>query len=101
MAGKLIEVNTSTLKSDVSEIDGELRAVLQGADKLATTLSQLESMWDGNTKQAFSLAVKDDLSRLKELVKALQNLTNKTGAAREEYDRCENAVSQIIASIRV
>lgn len=101
MAGKLIEVNTNTLKSDVSEIDGELRAILQCAEKLASTLSQLEGMWDGNAKQAFSSAVRDDLNRLKELVKAMQNLTGKTGTAREEYDRCENAVSQIIASIRV
>lgn len=101
MAGKLIEVNTNTLKADVSEIDDELRAILQCAEKLVATLSQLESMWDGNAKQAFSLAVKDDLNRLKELVKAMQNLTGKTGEAREEYDRCESAVAQIIASIRV
>ena len=43
----------------------------------------------------------DDLNRLKELVKAMQNLTIKTGDAREEYDRCESAVAQIIASMRV
>ncbi len=101
MAGKLIEVNTNTLKADVSEIDGELRAILQCAEKLTTTLSQLEGMWDGNAKQAFSNAVRDDLNRLRVLVKAVQNLTGKTGAAREEYDRCEATVSQIIASIRV
>jgi len=101
MAGKVIEVNTSTLKSDVSGIVGELRAILQCADKLAETLHQLEGMWDGNAKQAFSAAVQDDLGRLRELVKAMQDLTAKTGGAREEYDKCENAVSQIIASIRV
>lgn len=101
MAGKLIEVNTNTLKANVSEIDGELHAILQCAEKLADILSQLESMWDGNAKQAFSLAVKDDLNRLQELVKAMQNLTDKTGEAREEYDRCESTVAQIIASIRV
>lgn len=101
MAEKLIEVNTSTLKTDVSEIEDELRAILQCAEKLSATLGQLEGMWDGNAKQAFSLAVKEDLNMLKELVKAIQDLTNKTGIAREEYDRCENAVAQIIASIRV
>lgn len=68
MAGKLIEVTTNILKADISEIDSELRAILQCADKLAATLGQLESMWDGSAKEAFSLAVKDDLNRLKELV---------------------------------
>jgi len=101
MAGKVIEVNTNTLRSDVSEIDGELRAILKCADRLKTTLTQLEGMWDGNAKQAFSAAVQDDLRRLKELVKAMQGLTTRTGEAREEYDKCESAVSQIIASIRV
>ena len=101
MAGKLIEVNTNTLKADISEIENELRAILQCAEKLSATLGQLEGMWDGNAKQSFSLAVRDDLNRLKDLVKAMQNLTSKTGTAREEYDRCESTVSQIIASIRV
>lgn len=101
MAGKLIEVNTNILKADVSEIENELQSVLQCAGNLEATLSQLEGMWDGNAKQAFSVAVKDDIDRLKDLVKAMQNLTGKTGTAREEYDRCENSVAQIISSIRV
>lgn len=101
MAGKLIEVNTNILKADISEIESELRAVLKCSERLTATLSQLEGMWDGNAKQAFSTAVRDDINRLKDLVKALQDLTGKTGTAREEYDRCENAVEQIIASIRV
>ena len=101
MAGQIIEVNTSTLKSDVSEIAGELQGISGDATKLEGVLSQLVSMWDGPAKQAFYAAVKDDLGRLRELVKAMQNLTAKTGQAREEYDKCENAVSQIVSSIKV
>lgn len=102
MASTIIEVNTTnTLRSDVSSIDGELREVLRGADRLADTLRQLESMWEGEAKKAFSSAVQDDLRRLRELTKAMQNLTAKTGEARGEYDKCESAVSQIVASIRV
>lgn len=101
MASQIIEVNTNTLKADVSEIAAELTGIRGDADKLEGVLGQLESMWDGNAKQAFSAAVRDDLTRLRELVKAMQDLTGKTGQAREEYDRCENAVEQIISSIRV
>lgn len=101
MAANIIEVNTATLKNDVSEIDGELRGVISEADKLDGILSQLEGMWEGPAKQAFFAAVRDDLGRLRELVKAMQTLTSKTGEAREEYDRCENAVAQIVASIKV
>ncbi|NBI65374.1 hypothetical protein D1646_00835 [Pseudoflavonifractor sp. 60] len=101
MAGQIIEVNTSTLRSDVSEIASELLGIKSDADKLEGVLGQLESMWDGYAKQAFSAAVRDDLSRLRDLVKAMQSLTTKTGQAREEYDKCENTVSQIVSSIKV
>lgn len=101
MAMNIIEVNTATLKSDVSAIESELKNVIGEADKLDGILFQLETMWEGPAKQAFFAAVRDDLGRLRELVKAMQTLTSKTGEAREEYDKCENAVAQIVASIRV
>lgn len=101
MAGQIIEVNTNTLKADVSAIAEELRGISADDEKLRVILSQLGSMWDGPAKQAFELAVQDDLNRLRDLVKALNGLTSKTGQAREEYDRCENAVSQIVSSIKV
>lgn len=101
MAEKLIEVNTNILRGDVAEIDGELRSISSSAGKLESVLSQLESMWDGNAKQAFSTAVRSDLGRLRELVAAMRDLTAKTGTAREEYDKCESAVLQIVSAIKV
>ena len=101
MAGRIIEVNTSTLRWDVSAIEEEISGINRGADRLAQALRELESMWDGNAKQAFSAAVNDDIRRLRELAKALAQFTEKTSEARREYDTCETAVSQIVSSIRV
>lgn len=101
MANRIIEVNTAVLKSDINDIQSELQKITGGADQLEQILHQLESMWDGNAKKAFSDAVNDDLRRLRELTKALEKFTGKTGEVRQDYDRCENAVAQIIASIRV
>lgn len=101
MAANIIEVNTNTLKGDVSDIDRELKGILHEANNLEGLLSQLETMWEGPAKQAFFAAVRDDLGRLRELVKAMQTLTGKTGEAREEYDKCENIVAQIVSSIKV
>ena len=97
----IIEVNTSTLKSDVATIEEELQKISTAAERLLQTLHELESMWDGNAKQAFSAAVNSDIAQLKELVKAMHGFTGKTGEAREEYDKCENTVAQIVAAIRV
>ena len=58
-------------------------------------------MWDGNAKEAFSQQVNQDILQLKAIIKAIETFTGKTGDARQEYDRCESTVEQIIASIRV
>jgi len=97
----IIEVNTATLRSDVSTIEGEIHGITTDADRLLQILHDLESMWEGNAKQAFSAAVTSDIAQLKELVKVMKDFTGKTSEAREEYDKCENAVAQIVASIRV
>lgn len=97
----MIEVNTAVLKSDVASIEDEIRKITTAADRLLQTLHELEGMWDGNAKQAFSAAVNSDIAQLRELLKAMQNFTRKTSEAREEYDKCENAVAQIVESIRV
>lgn len=101
MAATVIEVDTGVLRSDVSVIHEELSGIGKDADKLESILGQLESMWEGEAKQAFSTAVRDDLGRLRELVKAMNTLTDKTSEARSEYDKCEGAVGQIVSSIRV
>lgn len=101
MASNIIEVNTGSLKGDVSEIAAELEKIRGGVSQLMNILGQLETMWEGSAKQAFSAAVRDDVGRLQTLVKAMQVLTNKTSDARAEYDKCENLVAQIVASIKV
>ena len=101
MTKTAIEVNTATLKSDVSTIEGELRALRSGATKLRNTAEQLGRMWDGAAKEAFMAAVRDDLNRLENLIKALETFTDQTAEIRQEYDNCETTVEQIIASIRV
>ena len=78
-----------------------MRQISSAIDRLLQTLHALESMWEGNAKQAFSAAVNSDIAQLKELVRAMKTFNGKTSEAREEYDKCENAVAQIVASIRV
>jgi len=102
MSNTLIMVDTTnTLKADVAKIDAQLGYILNYASQLEGALQQLESMWDGQAKEAFFRSVRDDLNRLKDLVKAMKNLTSRTDEARREYDKCESMVSQIIASIKV
>lgn len=101
MANSIIEVNTGTLRNDVSEIQGELQSLRRQVTALRNAASALGSTWEGNAKTAFMEALTDDINRLETLISAIEKFTNKTSDARTEYDRCENSVSQIIASIKV
>ena len=101
MAQSIIEVNTSTLKSDVSRIEEELKGIQTDAKELTELLAAMGSMWDGEAKQSFTAAVNDDLGRLGELVNAMRRFAGLTDDARAEYEKCENAVADIVASLRV
>ena len=101
MASSIIEVNTNTLKSNMETMQGHIHGLRKSAESLRNISGQLDNMWDGEAKQAFVTAVRDDLNRLETLISAMEKYTGKTDEARGEYDRCESAVSQIVSSIRV
>ena len=101
MATTIIEVNTSTLKTDVSSIETEIKALRTAATKIKDISTQLGAMWDGPAKIAFMAAVQDDLSQLENLIIAIEKFTQLTDESRSEYDKCEQSVAQIVASIRV
>ena len=101
MAATVIEVNTSTLRNDITRIDTEISGLKKDVKQLRATAQQLSTMWDGNAKTAFVAAVNDDIRRLEELINAMDKFTGKTDDARSEYEKCENAVSGIVASIKV
>lgn len=96
-----LEINTGTLGRDISSIEGEIKKLEDNIIALRTTLSQLEGMWDGPAKTAFSTAVNDDIERLSTLVSAIKAYTVKTEDAKTAYETCERNVSGIISSIRV
>lgn len=101
MAGKIIEVNTSTLKNDVSTIFSELTGISNDIRQLQDTTARLSTMWDGSAKTAFISAVNDDIQRLEELIGVMKKFSDKVDTSRKEYEKCENVVSNIIASIKV
>ena len=101
MAITKIEVNTSTLKSDVDKFRSEIQGLKGDVTKLRETSNQLSSMWDGIAKQATVAAVNDDIGRLELLSKAIEEFTNATDTARSNYDRCEQNVGSIVSSLRV
>lgn len=101
MAGKIIGVNTTILKNDVSTILGEIRGLKSDVQRLRAVAQQLSATWDGSAKETFMMQVQDDIRRLEELITAIGHFTDKTENARTEYEKCEASVADIVASICV
>lgn len=101
MAVTKIEVNTSTLKGDVDKFRTELNGLKDDVTKLRETSNSLSTMWDGIAKQATVAAVANDIGKLEQLIKVMEDFTNATDTARSNYDRCEQNVGSIVASLKV
>ena len=101
MADTRIEINTGTLGRDIGSIDGEIRKINTQINNLKSTLSQLQSMWDGPAKTAFSTEVTEDIARLSVLTADISRFTRSTEEAKIAYETCERNAGQIIDSIRV
>ena len=101
MAQATIEVNTAALNSDVQRIQSEIASLRSDSQRIQSTTAALNSMWDGDAKNAFVQAVQSDIEYLNQLIQAVDKFTGLTDDSRVEYERCENAVSGIVAAIRV
>lgn len=101
MATKTIEVNTTSLRNDILSLDQEIAGLKKNMQALRSAAAQLSTSWDGSAKEAFIRAVQNDIGMLEQLIGAIEQFNDKVDASRTEYDRCENAVSGLIASIRV
>ncbi len=96
-----IEVNTGTLRTDIDSINSELKILRQDIVSLRNVAASLGNTWSGRAKDAFMVALNDDIGELERLVSELEKYTTRTNDVRAEYDSCENTVAQIISSIRV
>lgn len=96
-----IKVNTARLNSDSSQVGECIQAMKTGMEKMKTSVSQLNSMWEGDGKEAFSKAFQDDMNLLNTIIMSLEKFQQKEMEARQKYDNCENKVGGLISGIRV
>ena len=101
MAENIIAVDTAILKTDVDSITAEINGLRTVRQKIDSEVQQLGSMWDGTAKQAFMAAVQSDLAILDDITASLTELTGSTDDARSDYEKCEENVSNFVASIRI
>ena len=58
-------------------------------------------MWTGPANQAFRNSFQQDQVRITEIVKGMREYLEDLQEVQREYETCENAVAEIVASIRI
>lgn len=97
----LIKVNTSRLKTDVSDIRGHIRSIKKEISELRGHSTALDAMWDGPSSEAFKTAFAADIAALDAIVGSLESINDYEDNARQKYDECETRVGDLVDQIKV
>ena len=101
MAIKEIEQNTDYLSDDIARLEDEKASLEQAIDAMFAAVQELESTWKGPAKESFRIQFQNDYEKCKEMNKILDVRIDKLRIARQEYDKCESEVGNIVRAIRV
>lgn len=97
----IIEININTLSNDIDSMQFEINALRQEMTKAFEAVRELDQMWNGPANDAFNHAFQVDNQSMEEMCKIIDSLIDYMSNARDEYRKCENAVSAEIDAIRI
>lgn len=97
----LIEININTLDSDITAMRTELNGLKDEMKQAFGSVRELDSMWNGPANEAFNKAFQADHETVEELCRIVDCLIGYMERARDEYKKCESAVSAEIDRIRI
>lgn len=96
-----IEINTSTLAGTVENLENTTSKLEEQVKKMFQTIQELDQMWDGEANKAFNEQFQQDHTACEEMCQELRQMINSFKHAREEYDKCENRVDELVRQLRV
>lgn len=101
MKGQEIAVNTSTLASDIADLQDALVNARKQLQDMFEQVEELDAMWDGPANEEFRKQFVNDHENAQELCVTVESIIQCMQYAREQYDLCENDVNGIIAAINI
>ena len=97
----VVEVDISTLKSDVGEMQEKLTLVNNDMIAMFDAVEALDATWDGPASETFRMQFLADKQIFEELSTAVEGILNSIEHAVEQYTKCEAEVSSIIDGIKI
>ncbi len=101
MAVNEIEMNTSSLSGTIENLERETTRFEQQIKTMYQQVQELDQMWTGTAKQAFSQQFQADYETCKEMCTELKDAVKSFKYARDEYNRCERSVDELVRQFRV
>lgn len=101
MAISRIEIETSALDQDRSQMEIELQKVKTEIQQLFEEIQQLDAMWEGAAKQAFQIQFHSDCDVMDEICVNLNEYIESMKNASLEYKKSENTVADLISAIQI
>ena len=95
-----LKVSTTNMASDISELEGLLKAVPRLIEDLQSSMTSLGNCWEGEAWQAFQGQVSDDIDNMYELYRFLGTFLETFGNAADTYQQTEQSVYDAVHSIK-
>ena len=96
-----IEIETNLLTQDKETIQNQVRVLKSRMAGLKDQMERLSGMWEGPAKETFMIQFWSDCDFIQDFFSEMDAYVDAMEYARQEYEKCENNVSQIVASIRI
>lgn len=101
MAIKQIATNTNTLDRDTDYLENLLRQIRGEIDGMYDAVRVLNTMWEGPANEAFVRQFNGDCANMQAFCEAVEALIRCMRNARTAYNRAEQQVDSLVASIRI
>lgn len=97
----IIEVNTSTLSGDISNMQELLSQIVSAKDGVKDSIRALDGMWKGVAHDTFMSAFAEDYELFNQLCETISKIISCMNSARNTYDNCEDRVRAAVEAIRI
>lgn len=96
-----LSVETDMVKTDTDNMDENIKKIKKAGDDIKSNIISLNSMWEGEAKDAFVQQCDSDIKELYSIINDMEIFIKKWRDAKQKYDECEVRVGDLINAIKV
>ena len=96
-----IEIETRSLRQDRERIQEQAEGLREEMTRLLEVMEELTGMWEGSAKESFQKQFQADCDLIQGFLGEMNQYVQAMSYAEQEYDKCEAAVDELVASIRI